>query len=161
MIIISDTTPLRYLIEVGCADILEALFGNVIIPQAVFNELQREKTPMKVKEWIKNHPDWLEVRQVTISNFTPKKKIGEGEREALALVLNLQATALLVDDLGAMIEASRLNITTIPTFAILERAAASKLIDLPQTLEAFRKTSFRLPPEEEIDAMLKRNLHRV
>ncbi|MBK9313779.1 MAG: hypothetical protein IPM55_05980 [Acidobacteria bacterium] len=76
-------------------------------------------------------------------------------------MLNLQATVLLVDDLGAMIEANRLNITTIPTFAILERAAASKLIDLSQIVEAFRKTSFRLPPEEEIDAILKRNSYRV
>ena len=63
MIVISDTTPLRYLIETDLAHILEALFGNVIIPQAVFAELQHAKTPLKVKNWIVSHPAWLEVRQ--------------------------------------------------------------------------------------------------
>lgn len=39
MIVISDTTPLRYLIETDLVHILEALFGKVIIPQAVLDEL--------------------------------------------------------------------------------------------------------------------------
>jgi predicted nucleic acid-binding protein len=62
MTIISDTTPLRYLIEIEKAYILESLFGRVIIPQAVFNDLQRPKTPQPVKEWIVNRPAWLEIR---------------------------------------------------------------------------------------------------
>lgn len=43
MIVISDTSPLRYLIEIDLVHILETLFGKVIIPQAVFDELQRQK----------------------------------------------------------------------------------------------------------------------
>ncbi len=124
MIVISDTTPLRYLIETDLVHILEALFGKVIIPQAVLDELQHPKTPLKVKNWISNHPIWLEVRQANLATFTPRKKIGRGEREAFALALEIKATAVLLDDRAAMVEAERHNITTIPNFAILEQAAS-------------------------------------
>jgi predicted nucleic acid-binding protein len=52
MIIIADTSPLNYLILIDAIDTLKALFGRVIIPQAVFDELQREKTPREVKAWM-------------------------------------------------------------------------------------------------------------
>ncbi len=157
MIVISDTSPLRYLIETDLVHILETLFGKVIIPQTVFGELQQPKTPQKVKNWISKHPVWLEVRQADLSAFTPRKKIGQGEREAFALALEINGAAVLLDDRGAMVEARRHNITTIPTFAILEQAAARDLIDMPQAVAAMRQTSFRLPPEADIDVMLERD----
>jgi predicted nucleic acid-binding protein len=45
MIIISDTPPIRYLVEIEKAHILQSHFGRVIIPKAVYNDMQREKTP--------------------------------------------------------------------------------------------------------------------
>lgn len=69
MIVISDTTPLRYLIETDLVHILEALFGNVIIPQAVFAELQHAKTPLKVKNWIVSHPAWGAIGSGTQSRI--------------------------------------------------------------------------------------------
>ena len=35
MIIVSDTTPFRSLIEIAVIDILATLFGQVLIPEAV------------------------------------------------------------------------------------------------------------------------------
>lgn len=160
MIVISDTTPLRYLIETDLVHILEALFGNVIIPQAVFAELQHAKTPLKVKNLIASHPVWLEVRQADLSTFTPRKQIGQGELEAFALALELNATAVLLDDRAAMVEAQRHNITTIPTFAILAEAAAQDLIDLPNAVALMRQTTLRLPSEAEIEMMLERDRQR-
>jgi predicted nucleic acid-binding protein len=127
MIIVSDTTPLRYLIEIEKAHILESLFEKIVIPQAVFNDLQRPKTPQPVKEWIVNHPAWLEVRQADLSLYTPRKRIGDGEREAFALALELQADAVLLDDKGAMVEAKRLGLVTIRTFDILRKGCKREL----------------------------------
>ena len=160
MTIISDTTPLRYLIEIEKAYILESLFGKVIIPQAVFNDLQRPKTPQPVKEWIVKHPAWLEVRQADLSLYTPQKRIGAGECEAFALALELQADAVLLDDKGAMVEARRLGLMTIRTFDILERAAKENLLDLPETIDRIKRTSFRLPPAKIIDEILERDRQR-
>ena len=39
MIVISDTTPLISLLKINRLDLLEKLFGDVLIPQAVFEEL--------------------------------------------------------------------------------------------------------------------------
>ena len=56
MIIVSDTAPLRYLIDIGESDILERLFTRILIPQAVFDEMQRPQTPQNVKDWLNNPP---------------------------------------------------------------------------------------------------------
>jgi predicted nucleic acid-binding protein len=159
-IIISDTVPLRYLIEIEKAHILEELFGSIIIPEKVVDELQRPKTPQKVKDWMQARPDWLEVRKADLSLYTPQKKIGDGEREAFALAVELKAAAVLLDDDYAEGEARRLNVPTIRLFAILDRAAEQNLIDLPSTVDEMKKTSFRLPPQDIIDAMLGRDRQR-
>lgn len=157
MIIVSDTTPLRYLIEIGEAQVLEALFGKVIIPEKVAEELQRPKTPQQIKDWMQARPVWLEVRKADLSLFSPQKKIDDGEREAFALAIELKADAVLLDDKSALPEAKRLNLQTIALFTLLERAAARDLLDLPLAVDAIRKTTFRLPPETDIQAMLVRN----
>jgi predicted nucleic acid-binding protein len=85
MIVISDTSPINYLILTGEIEILEKLFKRIVIPQAVFSELQHTKTPQQVKDWIANAPSWFEVKQADASLFTPSKWIGNGEIEAIAL----------------------------------------------------------------------------
>ncbi|MCI0659571.1 MAG: DUF3368 domain-containing protein [Acidobacteria bacterium] len=160
MTTVSDTTPLRYLIEIDKAHILETIFGQVFIPEKVAEELQRPKTPQKVKDWMRARPIWLEVKKADLSVFTPEKKIDDGEREAFALALTIKADAILIDDRDALPEAKRLNLQTVSLFTILERAAARDLIDLPQTVDEIRKTTFRLPPEEEIQAVLNRDQMR-
>ena len=62
MIVVSDTTPLRHLIAIGEAELLPKLYGTVIVPGAVWAELQAEATPLIVKTWLESPPDWLEVR---------------------------------------------------------------------------------------------------
>ena len=43
MIVVSDTTPLISLLKIDCIDLLEKLFGQVLISQAVFEELTADK----------------------------------------------------------------------------------------------------------------------
>lgn len=57
MIVVSDTTPINHLILIGKFFILPKLLGKVIIPVAVFQELQAEKTPNAVKIFIENLPE--------------------------------------------------------------------------------------------------------
>lgn len=160
MIIVSDTTPLRYLIEIGEVQILATLFGNIIIPPRVFAELQDPNTPQPVREWLQSPPGWLELRRADISLFTPQTKIEDGEREAIALALELQADALLCDDGKAIKEANRLKVPVIRLFNILERAAADNLLDLPAVVAKMKQTTFHLPPAEIVEAMLERDRQR-
>ncbi len=160
MIIISDTTPLRYLIEIEAAHILETLYGKITIPEKVFSELQGVNTPPNVTAWIQVCPEWIEVKQADTSLFTPQRNIHDGEREAIALAIELQADAFLSDDGNAIKEALRLNIPTVRLFTILESAAEKKLLDLPEAIQKMRGTTFHVPPDEIIDAMLERDRQR-
>lgn len=135
MIIISDTTPLRYLIEIEAAHILETLYGKITIPEKVFSELQGVNTPPNVTAWIQVCPEWIEVKQADTSLFTPQRNIHDGEREAIALAIELQADAFLSDDGNAIKEALRLNIPTVRLFTILAACRKKRLVgSLPRHL---------------------------
>ena len=38
-IVIADTSPLQYLFQLGFLDVLHELYGNVLVPEAVRDEL--------------------------------------------------------------------------------------------------------------------------
>lgn len=159
MIVISNTTPLRYLIEIEHTDILPALFGQVVIPQAVFDELHDPKTPQQVKDWFSNHPTWLEIKALSSPPGVALNSLDYGEREAIALAFELGADAILIDDREARKVAKALSLTVLPTLAILEQAAAKDLIDLPQAIDRLSKTTFRATPEL-FEQILERNRKR-
>jgi predicted nucleic acid-binding protein len=45
MLVIADTSPLHYLVLIEHTAILPTLFGHVLVPRAVVEELQRPRTP--------------------------------------------------------------------------------------------------------------------
>ena len=65
MLVVADTTPLRYLILIAHADVLHTLYGRVLIPQAVYDELQHARTPPAVHTWLAQLPQWLEFIRFT------------------------------------------------------------------------------------------------
>ncbi len=98
MIVISDTTPINYLILVGEISILPELLGKAVIPFAVFQELQADETPKIVKEFIENLPEWVEVRQARILIDDDLNDLDAGEREAIISTEELNADVLLIDE---------------------------------------------------------------
>ncbi|HXB70914.1 MAG TPA: hypothetical protein VNY05_21950 [Candidatus Acidoferrales bacterium] len=56
MIVVADTTPLRYLVVIEREHLLPALYGRVLIPPAVADELSHENTPAAVRApgWPRN-----------------------------------------------------------------------------------------------------------
>lgn len=119
MIVVSDTTPLRYLIEIEAAEILSVLFGQIIIPQAVAEELRHAKTPPKIKAWMQGPPNWIEIRQADLSLFAPQCPLGRGETEAIALALELKADAILMDERAGSGQATRVGLLILPKLTIL------------------------------------------
>ena len=63
MIVVSNTSPLNYLILVEAVHLLPALFGSIIIPLAVHDELSDRLAPDPVRHWIMQKPDWLLVQE--------------------------------------------------------------------------------------------------
>jgi len=52
MIVVADTSPLNYLILIGKIELVPNLLGQVIIPKAVFDELQAKETPLVVQMYL-------------------------------------------------------------------------------------------------------------
>ena len=160
MIIISDTTPINYLVLIDEIDILEKLFGRVLIPEAVFAEFHNPGTPKQVTDWADSSPVWLEVRTASPAFIAQVKKLGAGEREAIALAIELQANAVLIDERKGTKEARKNNLLVLGTLAILERAGEKEYLDFPTALTQLRQTNFRFPPPDVIQQMLDRDTLR-
>ena len=117
MLVVSDASPLRYLILVGSADVLPKLFGRVVAPPEVIAELSRPKTPEAVRSWVSARPDWLEVKLP--AQTMEAKGLGLGEREAISLAQEMKAEAVLIDDRDAVKEAKERGLTVLGTLALL------------------------------------------
>jgi hypothetical protein len=102
--------------------------------------------PPAVRDWANNpSPEWLEVR----SPITPEAALeflGVGERDAIALTLEADADALLMDERAGRQEAVRRGLRVIGTLAVLDEAAGRGLLDFETALESLRQTNFRLSP---------------
>lgn len=67
MIVVSNTSPLRYLITVGQSSLIQNLFGQVLIPRAVEVELTHPSAPKVVRQWMEVKPAWIEVRDLAVA----------------------------------------------------------------------------------------------
>jgi predicted nucleic acid-binding protein len=159
MRVVTDTTPLNYLILIDHVAILPALFERVVIPQAVATELRHPRAPAAVRAWLEAPPAWCAIRQAANEPDAVLRQLGAGECEALVLMQELSADTLLTDDLEAREEAIRRGMGIMGTLGILERAALRELIDLPAAVARLQTTSF-FPPPQIIAAMLARDAER-
>jgi predicted nucleic acid-binding protein len=148
MIVIADTTPLNHLILIEQIDLLQVLYGRVIVPQAVLSELQAQATPPKVKAWISKRPAWLEVNRTVLVTDPGLARLDPGEHDAIVLAQELGADLLLMDDLGGRQEAARRNLKVAGTLTVLYLGARRGLVqDFPATVEHLRRTGFRASSE--------------
>lgn len=144
MIVIADTSPLNYLILINHVDLLAALFGRILVPQTVFEELGRAETPAAVREWIAKPPQWLEVRSAPKSADPGLNALDPGERDAIILALELPADLVLMDDAEGREEAERHHVRVVGTLTVLEQAARKGLIRFEEALARLEQTNFRL-----------------
>ncbi|MEM6313067.1 MAG: DUF3368 domain-containing protein [Planctomycetota bacterium] len=150
MIAVADAGPIHYLCLLRQAHVLSELFGRVVLPSAVADaELAAAETPLVVREVIKDRPDWLDVAEPS-DNATVRvaATLGLGERQAIALAVELGADWLLCDDLAARREAEHADLRVIGTLGILRRAALNGLLDFHSALdELITQTNFRHSPQ--------------
>jgi predicted nucleic acid-binding protein len=54
-VVVADPSPLNYVVLLGCVDILRQLYSRVVVPAAVFRELNAEGSPAAVAAWISSN----------------------------------------------------------------------------------------------------------
>ncbi|QEI40110.1 hypothetical protein BMF77_00668 [Dolichospermum sp. UHCC 0315A] len=111
-------------------DLLPKLFGKVVIPQGVFDELQVGEHP--AAKLVQNL-SWLEIvtvdNQQLVRELQQSFKLDLGESEAIALAEEIGASQLLIDERAARKVAMARKLPLIGTVGILLLAKRRGLLD--------------------------------
>jgi len=158
MLVVADASPLVGLVKIGHADVLHALYGEVVIPPKVAEELTSPRRPGEVRAFMASAPPWLSVRAPMRLEAIPD--LDAGEVEAISLAKELRADLLLIDEAKGREAAISLHIPTARTAAVLFDAAnAGVLPDLKSAFDKLRATNFRVPGKV-LDELLARHIER-
>ena len=146
IVVVADTSPLNYLIQIDSDHVLPVLYERVLVPSAVVGELKHPRSVPAVRAWLTRMPSWLEVREVTETTETTLTRLDPGERQAIQLAKQEHADLLLMDEkLGVRI-AREQGLAVSGTLSVLVQAAYRKLIDIEQALRDLQATDFRCSP---------------
>jgi predicted nucleic acid-binding protein len=149
-VVISDTSPINYLVLIGEIDLLPALYGKVLIPEAVLAELLEVGSPPTVVAWATILPDWVEVVTTAIETSESYLDAGldAGELAAIILAGSLRGDILLImDDADGRAEAVRRGFRLTGTLGVLRAAALRHLADIDSAVDRLSRTNFYLPPK--------------
>jgi predicted nucleic acid-binding protein len=144
MIVVADTSPIRYLVLIDEIEVLPFLFGHVIIPDIVLKELQDAGTPEVVRLWIARSHDWLEIRPLVPIVLPEVSVLDAGESAAIQLAIHLGANAVLIDEARGRRIAKSLHLEVRGTLGIIERASRLGKFNFRSTLNKLEKTNFRV-----------------
>ena len=146
MIVISDTSPITNLIQIDCLDLLNAVFGKIIIPQTVYNELCELPDQKKILD----DQDWISVvaaeNRSTITQL--ETQLDKGEAEAIALAMELQPDFLIIDELKGRTIAEEMGIKIVGLLGTLLKAKQlGHIAELKPKLEELIRLGFRVNPK--------------
>lgn len=150
MIVVSDTSSVTALIQIGKADLLQQLYGEILIPQAVRDELLKSHASL---------PLFLDCQSVGSQTDVNRllAELDRGEAEAIILAKERHADALLIDELDGRAVARREGVIVIGLLGVLVQAKQGKFLgsvrDLVKELE--RVADFHLSEEIKMVAFRK------
>jgi predicted nucleic acid-binding protein len=156
-IVVSDTSPLNYLVRIGHVEILPRLFHSIHTTPSVIAELRHRRSPEVVREWVKNLPSWLVVRSPRLTNSFPT--LGAGESDALSLAVEMRADLIFLDDLAARVVAEARGIPAAGTLGLLAQAHVRGWIEFEDALSRLRATNYRISDDavERVRTLVLRN----
>ena len=125
MIVVSDTTPLISLLKIERLDLLKKLFGNVLIPQAVYGELTVDERFRMEAEQLRQKK-FIKVQSVknaeSVSILKRATGLDQGESEAIVLTDEMKADLLLMDEAKGRAVSNEMGFRIMGTIGVLMAA---------------------------------------
>jgi len=145
---ICNTSPLQYLYQIGRLEILKELAGELLVPTAVWDELEAGRRagvdlPDLTKlSWVKIHPAPKSERNLGGSD------LGPGEAGVLALALSKPGSRVILDDAKARRIATQHDLPLTGTLGLLlDAKKAGMLVRVQTALDELQDRGFRLAPK--------------
>jgi predicted nucleic acid-binding protein len=126
---------------------LPRLFGKILVPDAVNQELCHPAAPALIREWAANLPTWMEITRVESLDDAVLQPLGAGERAAITLALAVRADLILIDERKGTSAAIQKGFEVTGTLGVLVLAARQGFVDLADCFARLKSTNFRYRPE--------------
>jgi len=139
--VVSNSSPLIALARIRRLDLLPGIFESVLIPPAVAREISPSIPVL---------PAWLRIQAASVLPPASllRRRLGDGEWEALALAIELRADWIILDDLPARRAAEATGLNVIGTLGTLVAAKRAGLLkSIRPELDALVRTSFFISPQ--------------
>jgi uncharacterized protein len=135
MIVVADASPLIALARVGRLDLLESVFGRLLVPDAVWREVVESGFDRAGTVEIAKAP-WIERRAVVDESLVNllRHDLGAGEAEAIVLAREAKADFVLMDERLGRSAARNLGLKVVGLVGVLIEARERGLITDAQAL---------------------------
>jgi uncharacterized protein len=144
VLVIADASPLIYLSRVGAIHLLPALFDEVVVPRAVWDEAV-ERRPSAPGISALNQASWLRV--MDDPSLELDLGLDSGETAAIVLAESLRADLLLIDERAGRKVAQARGLTVRGTLGVLVQARQLEMLPaLKPLLDALVAEGLRIAP---------------
>jgi len=146
--IISDTSCLILLTNIGELDLLHEVYGQIITTIDIANEYGEKL------------PDWVEIKEVKdkYRQRILEMQIDKGESSAITLALETSDCTLILDDYKARRMAEQLHLSYTGTIGVIIKAKLLGIIpSIKPLLDKIRQTDFRVSVDIELQALKEAN----
>lgn len=128
-IIVSDTSCIGYLIQINLLHLLQTLYGEIIIPAAVNDEILQLENKGYILSEFKN-ADWIKIYSThNLSNVSKYENIlDRAELEAISIAIELEADLLIIDEKLGRVVATTIGFDITGLVGILITAKNKNLI---------------------------------
>jgi len=145
--VIADTSPIQYLFQLNLLDLLPRLYGGILLPPAVRDELERGRALGVHLPTVADLP-WIRIVEPQTRVLLPLASgLGAGEIEVMALAKETAGHLALLDDRRARRFAELLGVVYTGTLGVLLKAKRAHLLeDLAPICDTLEDRGFRLSP---------------
>ena len=135
MIVVSDTSPINNLAAINQLHLLQQLYGTVLIPEAVYQELTDPDFPVAGAKEVQTFT-LIQIRAIEDRTMLKalSSELDPGEAEAIVLALEMKAEQVLIDERRGRMIAARLNLHYTGILGVLVEAKSQGFISTVEPL---------------------------